>query len=178
LLESDSLALKAARIKMIVLDNDGVLTDGKVYINNEGLESKAFAIRDGFAVVAARRVGIKFGIITGLLSRIVETRAAQLGISEVHQGFVDKLDRMKEIIERNGLLPEEVAYMGDDLFDIPVMRYVGLGAAPADAYPLVIESADWVASSKGGDGAVRDLVEFVLKTQGHWEWVLKTFVNP
>jgi len=162
---------------MIVLDNDGVLTDGKVTINNEGVESKSYAIRDGFAVVVARRLGIKFGIITGLLSKIVETRAAQLGITEVHMGFVDKLDRMKEIIERNGLEPDEVAYMGDDLFDLPVMRYVGLGAAPADAYPLVAESADWVAENAGGAGAVRDLVELVLKSQGHWEWVLKTFAN-
>ena len=177
MLDSVSITAKAARIKLIVLDNDGVMTDGKVYINNEGLESKAFAIRDGFAVIVARRVGIKFGIITGLLSKIVETRAAQLGITEVHQGFVDKLDRMKEIIERNGLLPEEVAYMGDDLFDLPVMRYVGLGAAPADAYPLVVEGADWVADGKGGEGAVRDLVELILKAQGQWDWVLKTFAD-
>jgi len=177
LLDSDQIAKKAAVVKMIVLDNDGVMTDGKVYINAAGVESKAFAIRDGFGVVMARRAGLSFGIITGLLSTIVETRARQLGIVEVHSGFQDKLEVMKGIIERNGLAPEQVAYMGDDMFDLPVMRYVGLGAAPADAHSVVVERADWVSSFNGGEGAVRDLIELILKEQGHWDWAMREFVK-
>jgi 3-deoxy-D-manno-octulosonate 8-phosphate phosphatase (KDO 8-P phosphatase) len=176
-MELDKLSGKAALIKMIVLDNDGVMTDGKVFISAQGIESKAFAIRDGFGVVMARQAGISFGIITGLLSPIVEMRARQLGILEVHQGFTDKLERMRDIVNRHELKPEEVAYMGDDMFDLPVMRYVGLGAAPADAHPLVAEGADWVSAYKGGEGAVRELIELILKARGQWDWALKTFVQ-
>lgn len=175
--DAAQLLAKAERIKMIVLDNDGVLTDGRVYISAEGVEAKAFDIRDGFGVVLARRAGVSFAVITGLLTPIIEYRARQLGIEEVHQGFTDKLERMKEIIAALKLDPAEVAYMGDDLFDLPVMRFVGLGAAPADAHPLVAAGADWVSSCGGGRGAVRDLIELVLKARGQWEWALGAFVG-
>ncbi len=168
---------KAAKIKLIVLDNDGVFTDGRVYISNLGSESKAFDIRDGFGVVMARKLGIQFAIITGLLTPIVEYRAKQLGIDELRQGFTNKLDQMKEIIAKFGLDPQQVAYMGDDLFDLPVMRYVGLGAAPADAYLLVKEGADWVSEYAGGQGAVRELIDLIIQARGEWEWVLKTFTG-
>jgi len=125
----------------------------------------------------ARKLGIQFAIITGLLTPIVEYRAKQLGIEEMRQGFMDKLDRMKEIIDKFQLDPCEVAYMGDDLFDLPVMRYVGLGAAPGDAYPFVRENADWVSQYDGGHGAVRDLIELVVKSRGEWDWVIKTYAG-
>lgn len=168
---------KAGKIKLIVLDNDGVFTDGCVNVSNTGVEYKSYDIRDGFGVVMARRLGIQFAIITGLLTPIVEYRAKQLGIEELRQGFMNKLDQMKEIIEKFGFTPDQVAYMGDDLFDLPVMKYVGLGAAPKNAYPLVCEQADWVSQSPGGHGAVRELIDFIVQSRGEWDWVIKTFVG-
>lgn len=168
---------KASKIKLIVLDNDGVFTDGRLYVSNTGFESKAYDIRDGFGVVMARKLGIQFAIITGLLTPIVEYRARQLGIEELRHGFTNKLEQMKELIARFEVDPEEVAYMGDDIFDLPVMRYVGLGAAPADAYSMVLEQADWIADSPGGRGAVRDLIDLIVKARGEWDWVMKTFVG-
>ncbi len=168
---------KASKVKLIVLDNDGVFTDGRVYVTNIGTESKAYDIRDGFGVVMARRLGIQFAIITGLLTPIVEYRAKQLGIEELRHGFMNKLDQMKEIIAKFELDPQQVAYMGDDIFDLPVMRYVGLGAAPADAYPLVKEGADWVSDCPGGHGAVRELIDLIVKARGEWDWVLSTFIG-
>ena len=168
---------KASKIKLIVLDNDGVFTDGRVYVTNNGGESKAYDIRDGFGVVMARKLGIQFAIITGLLTPIVEYRAKQLGIEELRQGFTDKLDLMKELIAKYELDPEEVAYMGDDIFDLPVIKYVGFGAAPGDAYPLVKEGADWVSVNPGGRGAVRELIDFIVKARGEWDLVLKTYTG-
>ena len=111
---------KAKLIKMIILDVDGVMTDGRTFVNEQRIEAKAFNYRDGFGIYIATRVGIKFGIITGRKSPIVELRAEQLGIEEVHQGFEDKDVILMDILERNGVKPEEVAYMGDDLFELNV----------------------------------------------------------
>lgn len=168
---------RAKLIKMIILDNDGVFTDGNVYINIKGEEAKSFFIRDGFAVIMARRLGLEFGIITGLLSPIVEYRAAQLGITEVHKGFMDKVQQLEDILSRRRLDPIEAAYMGDDLFDIPVMRKVGLSAAPADAYPAVRTAADWVSTYPGGRGCVREFVELILDAQGKWDAVVQEFTG-
>ncbi len=174
---SPEVIQKASRVKLIVLDNDGVFTDGCVYVTNTGVESKSYDIRDGFGVVMARKLGIEFAIITGLLTPIVEYRAKQLGIEELRQGFTNKLELIKEITAKFNLDPEEVAYMGDDLFDLPVIRYVGLGAAPGDAYPFVAQNADWVSTSKGGHGAVRELIDLVVQARGEWDSVLKTFAG-
>ena len=160
---------RAAKIRMIVLDVDGVMTDGRSYINSDGVEVKAFDIRDGFGIVMARRAGLEFGIITGLMSPIVEHRAEQLRIDEVHEGFIDKDLVLKEIISRNNIDASEVAYMGDDLFDIPALKLAGLSAAPADARPEVIKEVDWVSSSDGGRGAVRELIEMIMKAKGIWD---------
>jgi len=177
MLTPETLTDRARRIKLLVFDNDGVLTDGKVSIDSTGKESKAYPIRDGFAFVAGRAFGLRFGIITGLLSPIVETRARQLRIEEVHSGFMEKLEVMSGILQRLRLEPFEAAYMGDDVFDLPVMSAVGVGAAPADADPLVLERADWVSSRKGGDGAARELIELVLRAQGKWDEVLRVFAR-
>lgn len=166
---------RAAKIKCLVFDNDGVLTDGMVSINAEGVESKSYYIRDGFAFVMGRKYGLRFGIITGLLSPIVETRARQLKIEEVHLGFVDKLEVLQEIATRRGFEADEIAYMGDDIFDLPAMGWAGLGAAPADACREVLDRADWVAGSPGGRGAARDLIELVLKARGDWDAGFKEF---
>lgn len=167
----------AAKIKLIAFDNDGVMTDGRVYINAEGTETKAFDIRDGFGVVMGRRAGLKFVIITGLKSAIVETRAAQLGIEEVHQGFVEKADVLRDVMQRHGLERSEIAFMGDDLFDIPAMRLAGFSATPADSHPDVQKAAYWISNRPGGRGAVRELIEFIIKARGQWEEMMDIFVQ-
>lgn len=166
---TEELNKRASKIKMIILDVDGVMTDGRVYISADGVESKSFDIRDGFAVVFAKRHGLKFGIISGLKSPIVDRRAAQLGIEEVHAGFHDKKTELEDILRKHNLKEEQVAYMGDDLLDLPVIRRVGLSAAPADSRPEVIEKVHWVSNYPGGRGAVRELIELVMKSQGTWE---------
>lgn len=176
-MDEKELLRRAAAIKMIVLDVDGVMTDGRVYIQGDGLYSKAFDIRDGFGIVLARRAGITFAIITGLKSSIVTCRAEQLGIQEVHQGFVDKIDVLNDIVKRHDIGFHEVAYMGDDLFDIPVLRKVGLASAPADADADVIKEVHWVSKFGGGRGAVRELIEMIIKARGQWEQMLKEFVK-
>jgi len=162
---------------MIVLDNDGVLTDGKLIVSAEGIEAKAYDIRDGFGVIMARRAGIEFGIITGLLTPIVEYRARQLGIVEVRKGFTDKVAQLEAMLDGKGISLAEVAYMGDDIFDIPVMRRVGLGAAPSNGHPLAQEAADWVSSRPGGDGCVRELIELILRASGKLETLLAEFTG-
>lgn len=159
---------KAATIKLVGLDNDGVLTDGRVYVDQDGRESKSFDIRDGFGIIMARRAGLVFVVITGRKNAIIETRAATLGIEEVHQGFLDKLRILKEIAEQRDLPLSQIAFMGDDLFDLPVMRAVGLSGAPCDAHPDVIAEADWVSQFPGGRGAVREFAELIIKAQGQW----------
>jgi 3-deoxy-D-manno-octulosonate 8-phosphate phosphatase (KDO 8-P phosphatase) len=162
---------------MIVLDMDGVMTDGRVHLDAQGVESKAFFIRYGFGIFLARKVGIDFAIITGVTSPIVERRAAYLGIDEVHQGHVDKDATLKGIMERRALDRSQVAYIGDDLFDLPALRLAGLSAAPADAHPDVLAEVDWVSKYPGGRGAVRELIELVLKAGGRWDTAMQTYTQ-
>jgi len=168
---------RGAKIKLIVLDVDGVMTDGAVYLDMEGRETKGFFIRDGFGIVMARRAGINFAIITGVMSPIVEHRAAYLHITEVHQGFQDKDEVLRGILARAGLQPSEAAYIGDDLFDLPALRMVGLSAAPADAHPDVLKAVDWISIYPGGRGAVRELIELILMARGDWNAVRQEFVK-
>jgi len=176
-MDEQQLQAKAAEIKMIILDVDGVMTDGRTFVNEQRIEAKAFSYRDGFGIYMASKVGIKFGIITGRKSPIVELRAEQLGIEEVHQGFENKDVILEDILKRNGINYNEVAYMGDDLFDIPVMRVVGLSATPADGEDEVKAVTDWVAPRNGGHGAVRDFIELILKAKGIWEEAKQPFTE-
>lgn len=166
---------KAGKIEMIVLDNDGVLTDGKVWVNSNGQESKAYNIRDGFGVILGRMAGITFAIITGIKSKIVESRAERLRIEEVHEGLTEKAEILERIARKYKLNLDQVAYMGDDFIDLRAMKISGLGAAPANAHPDVRIAADWVSSFDGGNGAVRELVELVLKAKGQWEGILESY---
>jgi len=166
---------RGAKIKMIILDVDGVMTDGNVYLDMDGRETKGFFIRDGFGILMARRAGISFAVITGVMSPIVEYRAAYLKISEVHQGFQNKDEVLRGILERNGLKSEEAAFIGDDLFDLPALRLAGLSAAPSDAHPDVLKAVDWVSQYPGGRGAVRELIELVLKARGDWDSIRREF---
>ncbi len=173
----EEIQKRAKKIKLIALDNDGVMTDGNVWVDSAGEEIKPFFIRDGFGIVMARQFGFKFAILTGANSSIVESRAKKLQIEEVHQGFMDKDEILKDILKRHRLKPEEAAFMGDDLFDIPVMKIVGFAAAPADAHLELLPHAHWASRHNGGRGAVREFIELILKACGLWEEALKKFAK-
>ena len=162
-------------IKMVILDVDGVLTDGTIIIDDQGRESKHFHSRDGLGFHLLHRAGIRVALISGRTAEVVEQRARQLNIAEVHQGAGDKLPIYRRLLEKYGLRDDEVCYMGDDLIDLPVMKRVGFAAAPADAHPLVLEAARFVAPSAGGRGAVRETIEEILKASGAWPALLREF---
>lgn len=167
---------RAARIKLLLLDVDGVLTDGTVVIHSDGSESKPFAIRDGIALVWAQRAGVRVGILSARNSPTTPHRAAQLGITLVHQGVASKVDSYERILTDQGLNDEEIAYMGDDIVDLAVLERVGLATAPADAVAEVRSRVHWVSSAGGGRGAVRELVEMVLRAQDRWDGVVQSYL--
>jgi len=168
---------KAASIRLILLDVDGVLTDGAVVMYGDGLESKRFHIRDGIALVWAQRVGLKVGILSARHSASTTQRAAQLGISLVHQGVASKAAAYDQILSDVSVTDAEVAYMGDDIVDLAVLRRVGLSAAPSDAVADVRACVDFVSRYPGGGGAVRELVEKILRAQGHWTGIVSSYQN-
>jgi 3-deoxy-D-manno-octulosonate 8-phosphate phosphatase (KDO 8-P phosphatase) len=170
-----SLETRAARIRLVLFDVDGVLTDGRVVLHGDGSESKQFHIRDGIVMVWTQRVGLKIGLLSARSSPTTAERAAQLGITLVHQGVASKIDAYDEIIGDIGLNDDEVAYMGDDIVDIAVLSRVGLSGAPADAVPEVRQRVHWVASSAGGAGAAREFLELILRSQGRWDAILRSF---
>lgn len=168
-------AEKAARIRMVVMDCDGVLTDGRAITISSGGEALAFNVRDGTGIVYLQRAGIRTAILTGRDVEAVRARAQTLGIKDVVQGAKVKLDGYEQIRARAALADEEIAYIADDLPDIPVLRRVGLAVAVADAAPEVIAEADLVTERRGGDGAVRELAEFILKAQAKWAAILERY---
>lgn len=163
-----TLRERAARVRLLVLDVDGVLTDGGLAYAKDGEETKRFHVRDGFAMVAARRVGLEVAVISGRASDAVTRRMAELGLTEVHQGVGDKAAALGDLLARLGLGAREVAVMGDDLPDLPMMRMGGLALAPADAAPEVRRGADWRARCRGGAGAVREAIEWLLRARKAW----------
>lgn len=166
---------KASSIKLILLDVDGVLTDGAVVMHGDESESKRFHIRDGIALVWAQRVGLKVGILSARQSATTTQRAAQLGISLVHQGVASKAAAYDEILSDTAVTDAEVAYMGDDIVDLAVLGRVGLSAAPSDAVAEVRSSVDFVSTCRGGEGAVRELVQMILQAQGHWKTIVSGY---
>ena len=171
-----ALRQRAAKIKLLLLDVDGVLTDGSLYYGAEGEALKRFYVRDGSAIVWLQRSGIEVAIISGNVSPQVAARARGLGIKTVIQGALKKLPAFEEFLStRPDLTAEEIAFMGDDLIDLPVLRRVGLALAPADAYPEVQIEVHWVSEAKGGCGAVREAGELLLKAQGKWEEATKLY---
>ena len=159
----------AKPIRMILSDVDGVLTDGRIVIDNTGVESKSFHVRDGLGVRLWQRSGYSFGILTARTSQIVKLRAAELDVAIVRQGIADKLPVAREIFSEAGLEPSEICYIGDDLQDLPVLTEVGLPVAVADAAKEVRDAATWVTTLDGGCGAVREVIERLLKAKGSWE---------
>ena len=162
---------KAAGVRLFLVDVDGVLTDGGIFFDGNGVESKRFHVRDGHGVKMMQRAGIEIGIITGRTSEAVRFRAEELGISLVRQGVFDKVAAWREILGEKGISPEESAYVGDDIVDVSLLRQVGFAATVADAEEYVLSEADYVSSRPGGHGAVREIIEFVLKSCGAWDRV-------
>jgi 3-deoxy-D-manno-octulosonate 8-phosphate phosphatase (KDO 8-P phosphatase) len=168
---------KAAGIKLLLFDVDGVLTDGTVVVNSDGTESKPFAIRDGIALVWAQRVGLKVGILSARNSPTTTHRAAQLGITLIHQGVSSKADAYDRILSEEQLTDDQVAYMGDDIVDLAVLARVGLSTAPADAVAEVRSRVHWLSTCGGGRGAVREMVEMVLRAQNQWNGIVASYVT-
>jgi 3-deoxy-D-manno-octulosonate 8-phosphate phosphatase (KDO 8-P phosphatase) len=162
------LAQRAARIQLLLLDVDGVLTDGSVVYADDGTELKRFHVRDGSGLKFWHAAGKRSAIVSGRSSRAVERRAAELGIAPVLQGRPEKLPAFEAVLAATGLRPEQVCAVGDDLPDLPVMRRAGLAVAVADACPEVQAAAHHVTAAPGGRGAVRDAVEWLLKLRGEW----------
>lgn len=161
-------APRASRVRLLVLDVDGVLTDGGLFVSASGEEAKRFHVHDGLALVAARRAGLQIAVLSSRASAAVTRRMAELGVSEVHQGVADKAGALDALRERLGLAVADVAMMGDDLQDLPAMGRAGLALAPANAAAEVRRAAHWVARRRGGDGAVREAVEMLLKARRAW----------
>jgi len=164
-------------IELVLADVDGVLTAGQIIFNNQGIETKQFHIRDGMGIRLWQRAGYRFGLITGRSSHIVKIRAGELGIEIVRQTAEDKLPVALEILQQLGLQPNQVCYIGDDLPDLPVMRAVGLGVAVADACVEVRQAAHHVTQLRGGEGAVRETIEVILKAQRRWSDLIQKYTS-
>jgi len=166
-MSSDNLN-RARAVKMVLMDVDGTLTDGTLIVLPDGEELKSYHVRDGMGILMAHLAGFKTGLITGKTSRALTFRAERLRIQEVHQGVLDKQKILDEILGRHGLTKEEVAFIGDDLGDLPVLKRVGLAAAVADAHPRVKEHSHYLCRLAGGKGAVREFLEFIFEAQDKW----------
>jgi 3-deoxy-D-manno-octulosonate 8-phosphate phosphatase (KDO 8-P phosphatase) len=161
-----SLKAKAKKIRLLLLDVDGVLTDGRIILDNQGNELKAFHVRDGHGIKLAQRAGITVGIITGRKAEVVNVRARELGIDEVHQGAHEKIKVYESLIAKYGLRDDEVAFVGDDIVDAGIFRRVGMAVRVADSDPSVRQFANMVTKADGGRGAVREVINFLLTSQG------------
>jgi 3-deoxy-D-manno-octulosonate 8-phosphate phosphatase (KDO 8-P phosphatase) len=156
---------KLKHIKLLLLDVDGVMTDGGIYLSNSGDEFKKFNTQDGYGIMKLQQAGIKVGIITGRVSKIVEKRAKELGITEVHQNFENKLKVYESIKQKLNLTDVNISYIGDDEFDLPVLERVGFSATPADAMPFVKKRVQYVCRRNGGNGAVREIIDLIMESQ-------------
>jgi 3-deoxy-D-manno-octulosonate 8-phosphate phosphatase (KDO 8-P phosphatase) len=167
----------AKRIRLVAFDVDGVLTDGSITYTSSGEELKSFNVRDGHAIKMALRAGLTVAVITGRASSMVERRCRELGIELLFQGFKDKMQAFSDIVERTGLSESETAYMGDDVVDLPVMMAAGMGCCPCDAAPEVCSRADIVTDARGGKGAARELLFFILHAQGLLDDVMERYIT-
>lgn len=163
------------KIKLLALDVDGVLTDGRVTYGNSGEEIKSFNIKDGLGIKLLQQSGIEVAIITGRTSQLLERRAIELGIAAVIQGREDKLAALTELAQARDFGLEETAYMGDDLPDMAAIIAAGFGACPSDAVEDIRDAADWLATARGGHGAVRELAELMLRSRGEWSQIIKNY---
>ena len=168
---------KAEGIRLIIFDVDGVLTDGSLFIGDDGQEYKAFHSKDGHGMVMLQQTGVQIAIITGRTSEVVRIRMASLGIEHVYQGKRDKLPAYEELKQATGLNDAQIAYVGDDVVDLPVMTRVGLAIAVQDAHALAKQHAHWVTPSGGGRGAAREACEMIMDAQGHLQKMLDAYIS-
>lgn len=174
----EALLTKAARIKLVALDVDGIMSDGKIYFSAKGDELKSFNILDGLGLKQIMAAGINVAVITGRSSPLTEKRMRDLGIPHLMQGREDKRVALQELVNTLDILPEAIAYMGDDLPDLPAIRYAGLGVTVPNGYWLVREHADYCTRVTGGKGAVRELCDLLLTAGGHLDATLTPYLEP
>lgn len=175
-IEMSAVVERARRIRLILFDVDGVLTDGGLLVHGNGSESKRFDIKDGTGIMLAHRAGLVTGLLSGRHSATTLHRAAQLGISIVRQTSEPKIDVYRQVIGTEGFTDDEVAFMGDDLLDLPVLARVGLSSAPSDAVPDVRARVHWISQYAGGRGAARELVELILQSQQRWDDAVRPYL--
>jgi 3-deoxy-D-manno-octulosonate 8-phosphate phosphatase (KDO 8-P phosphatase) len=168
---------RASRIKLLLMDCDGVLTDGRITLLGEHDEQKTFHTRDGHGLVMLHRAGLRSGIISGRSSTAVARRARELSINYLHQGTWDKIKEFEQVLLEAGLEESEVAYVGDDVVDIPLMKRVGLSVAVADAGEETQSAAHFVTALPGGYGAIREVTELILKAQGRWTELMRRYTG-
>lgn len=173
----DQIKAKAQKIKLVIFDVDGVLTDGSLFYGDDGQEYKAFQARDGHGMKMLQKSGVEIAIITGRESDVVTHRAANLKIDHVYQGQIEKLSAFKTLLEKLDLLPDEVAYVGDDVVDLPVMIRVGLAITVNDGHELAKKHAHWITETRGGQGAAREICEFIMQAQGTWETLIQEYMS-
>lgn len=176
-LTSEELQAKASKIKLLLLDVDGVLTDNRLYYGDNQVEYKTFYTRDGHAMVLIQKTGIEIGIITGRKSELVAKRMADLKVKHLYQGVPDKLPTFEKLMSELKISLEEVAYMGDDILDLPILTRVGLASCPQDSDPEVLSRVDFISQFNGGAGAVRELCELIMKSQGSWQQHLDFYLR-
>lgn len=173
----DKIIKLAQKIKLVIFDVDGVLTSGALYFDNNGQEYKAFHSKDGHGLRMLLECGLQAAIITGRKSKLVKHRMKDLGIEIVFQGYRDKRPAFTELLQLTGLKAEQIAYMGDDVVDLPVMSQVGMAIAVQDAHEFVIKHADYVTQKAGGTGAAREAIEFILQAQGLLQDKLESYLE-
>ena len=176
-LSTESLTASLQKIKLLALDVDGVLTDGSIYISPAGEVFKGFNAKDGMGISCALRSGLQIAVITGRQSPIVERRCEELGITLLQQGVKDKRLALQQMAQKLGLVREEIAYMGDDLNDVPAFKASGLNLVPADAAIEVMAVADIITKASGGRGAVREAITMILAAQDNWNVIVNSYLN-
>lgn len=166
---------RAANIRLVIFDVDGVLTDGKLYFDDQGNENKAFHARDGLGLNLLRKTGVEVAVISGRTSQAVSKRMANLGIDRVYQGQHDKRIAFQSLCEELNLQAEQVAHVGDDLLDLPLFRLAGLAVAVADAHPYILPYAHWQTRNKGGEGAAREVCDLIMAAQGTLQGIIESY---
>lgn len=173
---NESISQLAESIKLVIFDVDGILTDGTLYYSNRGDTMKTFHVHDGLGISFLRQAGLKLAIITGRTSKMVVKRAKDLGIDYVYQGAIDKITPYEALIKKLQLTDNDVAYIGDDLLDLPLIRRVKLGITVPQAPEYVKEHANWVTEKPGGNGAVREMCDLILRAQGKFDEILAQYL--
>ncbi len=172
---TDAIKAQLANLRLLAMDVDGVLTDGTIIVNEDGGETKHFSVLDGHGIRLWHRAGLKTALISGRASAPTQRRADQLEIEHVFQNCHHKLPVMKDLLKNIEMTPEQVVYIGDDLPDLPVIKYVGFGVAVANSVAPIKQHADYVTTCRGGNGAVREVIEYILKNTGRWDTLMERY---